>query len=124
MTFNHRRQSRDRLLIEDLLQTVGEGRLWIAPYSVPLFEEKEKAPSVSETFLCEARAGEWCFVENQPCAPFLADVEDVTVYWWNRHYPSDTCFDIDLEGEGFSVTARTEFVGSSHEKITKEVFAR
>ncbi|MBO5939155.1 MAG: ribonuclease Z [Clostridia bacterium] len=124
MTFNRRRQSRDRLLIENLLGMVGEDRLWIAPYSAPLFDGKEKEISVSEDFLREAGEGEWCFVENQLCAPFLSKVEEITVYWWNRHYPSDVCFDIDLPKEGFSSQMREEFVGSSHEMITKEVFRR
>ena len=50
MTFNHRRQSRDRVLIEDLLQTVGEGRLWMAPYSELLFAETKKKLSMMEDF--------------------------------------------------------------------------
>lgn len=122
--FHHRRQSRDRILIDDLLQMVGEDRLWIAPYSMLLFDGKEKEVSVSEELLQKAEAGEWCFVENQSCISALSDLEEVTVYWWNRHYPSDFYFDIDLSNEGFSSQFREDFVGSSHEKITKEVFRR
>ena len=124
MTFNHRRQSRDRVLIEDLLQTVGEGRLWMAPYSELLFAETKKKLSLAEDCLLQAGEGEWCFVENQSCLPYLEKIEEVTVYWWNRHYPSDRTFDIDLSKEEFSLAERTEFAGSSHEKITKEVFRR
>ncbi len=124
MTFHRRRQSRDRILIENLLEMVGEDRLWIAPYSKLLFEGKEKELSVSEDFLSEAGEGDWCFVENKTCAPFLSNIEEITVYWWNRHYPSDVCFDIDLSKEGFSSQSREDFVGSSHEMITKEVFRR
>lgn len=124
MSFNHRRQSRDRLLIDNLLAMVGEEKLWVAPYSVPLFDGKEKELSVAESLLTEAGAGEWCFVENQACKPILHDLEEVVVYWWNRHYPSDVYFDIDLCKEGFSLREREEFIGSSHEMITKEVFQR
>ena len=124
MAFNHRRQSRDRLLIEDLLQTVGAERLWIAPYSALLFEEKGKELSVSDEPLKQAGAGEWCLIENQACLPYLEKIEEITVYWWNRHYPSDIYFDIDLPKEGFVLRRREEFAGSSHEKITKEVFRR
>ncbi len=127
MTFNHRRQSRDRVLIENLLCTVGNGKLWISPYSLPLFdgaEEKGAEVLASDDFLKKAGEGEWCFVEDRSCAPFLAKIESVTVYWWNRHYPSDLSFDIDLSGEGFDVCYREEFAGSSHELITKEIFER
>ena len=103
---------------------VGEERLWVAPYSVSLFEGKGKELSVSEDFMKEAKAGEWCFVEDRSCASALPELESVTVYWWNRRYPSDVSFDIDLLNEGFSLQMSEEFVGSSHEKITKEVFQR
>ena len=124
MIFNRRRQSRDRILIENLLCTVGEDRLWMAPYSAPLFDGKEKELSVSEDFLNEAGKGEWCFVERHACAPFLSEIEEVVVYWWNRHYPSDRSFDIDLAKEGFTPYLKEDFAGASHEMITKEIFKR
>ena len=124
MMFNHRRQSRDRILIEDLLLMVGDGRLWIAPYSATLFAGKEKTPMVSERFFEEADEGDWCFVEDRSCASVVSRVEEIVVYWWNRRYPADLSFDIDLLGEGFRLQRREEFVGSSHELITKEVFVR
>ena len=122
--FNHRRQSRDRMLIEDLLQTVGKDRLWIAPYSVPLFSEKEKELIVSDALLAEASQGDWCFVEDRACAHAADSIECIVIYWWNRHYPSDLRFDIDPIKEGFCLKRRDEFAGSSHERITKEVFER
>jgi len=124
MMFNHRRQSRDRVLIDDLLRMVGDGRLWIAPYSASLFEEKEKELLVSDHLLEEAEAGDWCFIEDRLCASVIAKVEAIVIYWWNRHYPSDLSFDIDPLGEGFHSSTREEFVGSSHDVITKEVFER
>ena len=33
--FNHRRQSRDRAVLQDVGETVGPGRLWVHPYSLP-----------------------------------------------------------------------------------------
>ena len=122
MTFNQRRQSRDRILIENLLQTVGADRLWVAPYTVSLFEGAEKEISVSEDPLMQADFGEWCFVENQACVPYLEKIEEITVYWWNRQYPFDRKFDIDLSGKDFSLLECQEFEGSSHKKITKEIY--
>lgn len=124
MMFNYRRQSRDRILIEDLLRMVEEDRLWIAPYSSSLFVEKEKEILISDCLLEEAEAGDWCFIEDRACSSALSRIESIVIYWWNRHYPSDLSFDIDPLQEGFHLQTREEFVGSSHELITKEVFER
>ena len=37
MAFNHRRQSRDRVLNEHILALCGMHRLWITPYTAKLF---------------------------------------------------------------------------------------
>ena len=120
--FHHRRQSRDRILVEDLLRTVGSDRLWLAPYSAPLFEGRDVL--CAEAFLDEAGNGEWCFLEDRSCADVLSKVSAVLIYRWNRHYPADLYFDVDLEKNGFELRYREEFVGSSHETITKEFFER
>ena len=103
---------------------VGKERLWIAPYSVPLFSEKEKELTVSNSLLEEASKEDWCFVEDRLCAASLPRVKSIVIYGWNRHYPSDLKFDIDPIKEGFQLQSREEFSGSSHESITKEVFER
>ena len=41
MMFNNRRQSRDRVLIDNMIKMVGDDKLYIAPYSESLFENKE-----------------------------------------------------------------------------------
>ena len=46
MAFNRRRQSRDRVLIEDIAKTVGNARLYIDKYSAPLFESSALKPTV------------------------------------------------------------------------------
>ena len=33
--FNHRRQSRDRAVLQDVGETVGQGRLWVHPLPSP-----------------------------------------------------------------------------------------
>ena len=39
LAFNHRRQSRDRVLNERILMHCGMHRLWISPYTAKLFGE-------------------------------------------------------------------------------------
>ena len=63
MAFNHRRQSQDRLLRRRLLERVGASKLWMSPYTARQFDALLENVQVSETFLSEAEAGEYCFAE-------------------------------------------------------------
>ena len=121
MAFNHRRQSRDRAQQEDLLQLCGGG-LWIAPYSAPLFDWAAEQVRVSEDFLKQAGAGEYCFAEDRPLASVVGQMEALVLYRWNRRYPSDLKFDLDLSA--FQLTETIEFPGNSHETITREIYQR
>lgn len=124
MIFNNRRQSRDRRVIDDILTTVGNERLYISGFSEKLFAERTEVYSVSENMLSEAEGADYCFVENIPLAPYASRIEELVIYRWNRRYPADTYFDIDLEKEGFALVSTMDFEGYSHEKITKEIFKR
>ena len=64
MMFNHRRQSRDANVVKDILKTINGASLLIAPYSEPLFSQAECSVSVSDSFLIDAGAEDYCFVEN------------------------------------------------------------
>ena len=124
MMFNHRRQSRDRVLSADVLAQCRGARLCISPYSMLLFEGGEADILCDESFLELAGEGDYCFVEDRALAPYADRIGEVIVYKWNRRYPTDVFFDIDPESLGFRRVSMTEFEGSSHEKITKEIFAR
>ena len=121
MTFNHRRVSRDKGLIADLLALRGEAALYIHPYSLPLFGGAEKVIA-SEDFLDLAGEGDVCFVENVPLTDAQERIERLIVYRWNRDYPADTYLDVDLEA--FRLEASTDFAGSSHDPITREEYTR
>ena len=59
---------------------------------------------------------------NQMRPSALPKMEQLIVYRWNRHYPSDASFPIALEAPAWQCCEMTEFRGYSHEKITKEVY--
>lgn len=120
MLFNHRRQSRDREVLKDILKAAEGNRVWIRPFSQKLFQGAENQVRVSESPLEAAGPGEACFVEELPLAGWEGAIESLTVYRWNRHYPGDFFLDLDLSG--WRLVSRREFPGSSHEKITKEVY--
>lgn len=123
MLFNHRRQSRDRVLIADVMQDMGEEKICILAYSELLFADYEGRYTVVEDF-ASLPDDSVCFVENVDVSPFLESISAVTVYNWNRVYPRDFVFDINLEKEGFSLMSSHEFAGYSHENIRKEVYER
>ena len=122
MLFNHRRQSQDRLLRLDLLEEAAGRPVWMNAYSRKQFDPAPENIRVEEDFAARAGEGEFCFFEDVDPAPWLDKAETVILYHWNRRYPADLYFPLPLTG--WSVKRREEFAGSSHEKITKEVYVR
>lgn len=123
MIFNNRRVSRDRILIDDLVNSV-EGVIYIGEYSALLFESHKDRVTVLGDVLADAPAGAVCFVEVPPIMPHAGDISRLIIYNWNRRYPFDKQLDISPVKMGFKLVAVTEFEGSSHEKITKEIYER
>ena len=122
MAFNHRRQSRDRVLRRKVLERVEGKPLWMSAYSAGQFDPLPQNVRVAEDFWGRAGAGEYCFAELHPPGAWLDRLEGVVLYRWMRRYPSDLKFDLPLEA--FRLQSRQEFVGHSHPQITEEVYVR
>ena len=116
LLFHGRRLSRDRVLCQDVLRTCAG-----SPLS-SLRDGLSSSILTSEDFLAQAAPGEFCFLEDRPIRPFLDRVESMVLYHWNRRYPADLFLDLDPAALGWSLLGREEFPGSSHKKITKEVY--
>ena len=123
LMFNKRRQSRDKRLIADLCAKT-TGFIYISPYSKLLFEEYQDRIKIADNPLVECPDGSTAFVEGQTLGEYIDDIDELLVYKWNRLYPSDIKIDIDIKSEGFKMHAKYEFVGNSHDKITKEVYRK
>lgn len=117
MLFNNRRQSRDRVLIADIMEEIGNTKLVISPFSRALFAQYSDKVTVMESFLSEAPQDSVCFAENCSFSDFTEKISEVTVYKWNRVYPTD--FKCDIDFSLFKVVGKKDFAGSSHEKITR-----
>ena len=97
MMFNNRRQSRDSILIEKIMEIAKNSKLWVNKYSYSLFEEKHMSNiNVDESFILEAANGEYCFVENVSLEGYEKWIEKLIVFKWNRVYPKDFEFELDL----------------------------
>lgn len=125
MCFNRRRQSRDACLRERVREMARGSRLWMAPYSAEQFSGEGDAPiCVSESFLEETGEGDYAFVEDRALAPFADKLERLVVFRWNRVYPSDQYFDLELTKAPWRKTEEEDFSGTSHQRITMEVYVR
>ncbi len=123
MLFNERRQSQDSALRSRIIEITANSKLWMNHYSMEQFE-KDIQPNMNfdDNFLNEAVEGEYCFVENEDVTKYEPYIDKVIVYKWNRRYPSDLQFDIDLSK--WQMISSFEFAGSSHERITEEVYVK
>ena len=122
MMFNKRRQSRDSELIKDLISLAGERKILILPFSEILFSGYEDKITVSDDIISSAEDDDICFLENTDPAEFEDKISEIILYRWNRRYPSDLKFTLDLSG--YTLKNQTEFAGSSHEKITREEYVK
>ena len=121
MLFNGRRQSKDRVLREHAAAFAG-GKLWMNGYTAKQFIEDGCDMIADEAFLSNAPEDAWCFVENADIKPYLDQISRVAVYRWNRLYPSDVKFPMAEFSARWTLVSREEFAGSSHERITQEVY--
>lgn len=120
IAFNHRRQSRDRILTEDVIKMT-ESALFCAPYSKTLLAAHPHL-IVCDNPLEDAGQGDYVFAEMLSLSAYAEKTDTLILYRWNRTYPSDRTFDLDLSR--FTLISSENFVGYSHEKITKEVYTK
>jgi len=118
LQFNKRRQSRDRAVLEDIRSRLS-GDLMIDAYSEKMIREAE----IPCQCYPEGNAADF-FAEDVPPEELLAKTEKIVIYRWNRHYPADVRWEPDLSAMGFVLREISEFPGTSHEKITREVYER
>lgn len=129
MMFNHRRQSQDRVLRDDIRKECQGSILRMNAYSAGLFEKDADMENtvqifISEDFLAQASEDDCCFVEDQDVSLWLEQADTVILYQWNRHYPADLYFTAELSEDIWQMERQEDFAGSSHEKITKTVYVK
>ncbi len=118
MLFHDRRVSRDRLLIDWLMQRIGEKQIWMRPYSKELFAAYEV--KVAENYLELAKEGDYCFIEDGAYAEHQEKMTGLILCRWNRRYPSDLKFQESILEQGWQQESSLEIKGSSHKSITIE----
>ncbi len=120
--FNRRRQSKDRVLRARMLSLAKGHILYVSSFTAKQFEEGEEGYTVCDFYEKKAKKGDFIFAEDHEI--FLEGVTRLILYRWNRSYPADRFFRFDAEKEGFVLLETTDFVGSSHDKITEEIYLK
>lgn len=121
ISFAGRRQSLDRVLAGHIVKLVKNSRLWMHPYSASFFPELPENAILDPEYHTRAAGEDYCFAETDLRAVSFAGVRSIIVYRWNRVYPADVHFPaVELEKRQKTVCA--EFEGSSHDRITQEIY--
>ncbi|MCI2061668.1 MAG: ribonuclease Z [Eubacteriaceae bacterium] len=131
MMFNKRRQSRDSAVTKRIADISAGGVLWVSGYTEELFADLgcSNIRVADDPALC-AGPGEFCFLEETSPGEFADRAEKLVIFRWNRRYPSDVKFDIDpdeketVDGYRWKKESSADFAGTSHEKITEEIYTK
>lgn len=118
LAFNNRRQSRDKLLIKDLLSY--NKKIYALDISSDLFLPTDDVCFAEK--LPELKKDDIAFVEGSLESVTPDDIDGLILYRWNTIYPADKYFRLNLAD--FKLTEKTDFVGNSHPKITKEIYTK
>ena len=124
--FNHRRQSRDAFLVENIVNKVNQenGTLYVSDYSKELFEGTDiSIQSLADFNLSEAKENDFVFIENEDIQ--LDDYKGELVYYFYKLssvYPSDKKIELPLNDA--EVVKKETFSGNSHDEIYLEIWRR
>lgn len=125
MMFNKRRQSQDKVLRADIKELTKDKNIFMNNYSYKLFKDMDNGNiKVCEDFLDQCKDNNFCLVEDKLLSNYMNKINTMIVYSWNRIYPADLHFDIDLKNKSWELIHEQDFEGSSHEKITKKIYRR
>ena len=100
------------------LKEIGKVDLLTAADEVDLAMKIEAGVAATEE-LEKAEEEDFCFVERENLAGYEGKITEIVLYKWNRDYPADVFFEVDLSK--WRLEERKDFSGYSHEKITKEL---
>lgn len=119
--FNNRRQSRDAEVVLKILEMSNGCKLYVNEYSSKLFKNYSNI-LVDNDYLNKAREGDCCFVELNSLGDYNDKIDTVILFKWNKIYPADMKLEIDFSDRKLEKVF--EFKGTSHDKITCEVWTR
>lgn len=121
VAFNRRRQSRDSAVVCDIASSACSV-IRMTAYSAKLFGDIQQVLVTDDIFL--PKTDGFVFCECVDAAKHFDIFDTIVLYKWNRDYPHDIVLSKTPMQCGFVLESTTEFVGSSHDNITKEVWIK
>ncbi len=122
MTFFGKRQSTDSVLRERILALAEGKRLVMSPYTASQFAENGGV-TISDGAPADTDDAVW-FTETEDPAPWADSIDTLVIYRWNRAYPRELTLTLDPFEAGMRLCSVTDFEGSSHPRITEEIWTR
>ena len=122
MTFFGKRQSTDSVLRERILSLAAGKKLIMNAYSASQFGE-DGAITVANGAPFDTEDAVW-FTETEDPAPWADSIDTLVIYRWNRAYPRELLLTLDPFEAGMRLCSVTDFEGSSHTRITEEIWTR
>lgn len=122
--FNCRRQSRDRRLIDDLCAFANGRTVYTDAYSEKLFDHTNAPLGSADELTASGEEDAIIFCERQDPLPYLERADTLVIYRWNKVYPADTFLARDPGELGFRLVQKTDFPGTSHNNIDREVYRK
>lgn len=131
LSFNNRRQSRDKFLIDYLCNNLKDYSMVINNYSVNLFKNYINNKDYNITVISDEELENYLNNENvyyfsEKSIYFLKykeQIDEIILCRWNRLYPSDlVCPNINDINSKFILKEKIEIIGNSHDNITIEYY--
>lgn len=124
MSFNKRRQSRDRAVITMVSKIIDGRCIRMHPKSQQLFSGLDMKIHACVEYLETAGENDWCFIETENILPYMGFVQKIVIFRWHRAYPFDLRFPAERLITDFSRVSIADIQGFSHPIITMEVYSR
>ena len=123
MSFNNRRLSKDKVVTKHIIDLVANKKVCINNFSKDLFEEYNLDNLIiADEFINKIGKDDYCFIENVIPTEIENKADKIIIYNWNRKYPADLYFDINLDN--WVLEKEIDFIGNSHDKITQKIYIR
>lgn len=115
-----KRLSRDSEIQKKLISLKHNGELVTSPKSAVLFESDRVRSD--DNYMNSAAPNDLLFIETEEIP--IGQANEIYLFHWNRRYPADRYFDLSQLKNSFDKISTEHFVGSSHDKITLEIYHR
>ena len=126
MMFNNRRQTKDRMVIQKIKKKKKNNFLHLSEYSKPLFQGEDNLIEFGTRWrnevIIKGEESDYFFIEDSRPKDYECIIHRIILFCWNKTYPADSFFDIDLNN--YEQKEEIEFEGYSHEKISMKIYDR